>query len=71
MKNLTIEEINEIMVVIDNSIHLYWSDFDRIKSALIELVVLEPQECKHESQYRTYNHVSGIERCDKCDEITN
>ena len=38
MKNLTIEEINEIMVVIDNSIHLYWSDFDRIKSALIELV---------------------------------
>jgi len=38
MKNLTIEEINEIMVVIDNSIHLDWSDFDRIKSALIELV---------------------------------
>lgn len=42
MKNLTIEEINEIMVVIDNSIHttydLDWRDFDRIKSALIELV---------------------------------
>jgi hypothetical protein len=38
MKNLTIEDINEIMEVIDNSVEIYWSEFDKIKSALIELV---------------------------------
>ena len=38
MKNLTIEDINEIMEVIDNSVEIYWSEFDKIKYALIELV---------------------------------
>jgi hypothetical protein len=38
MKNLTIEDINEIMEVIDSSVEIYWSEFDKIKSALIELV---------------------------------
>jgi hypothetical protein len=27
--------------------------------------------CLHESQYRTFNYDSNIERCDKCGEITN
>jgi hypothetical protein len=36
MKNLTIEDINEIMKVIDESIEIYWSEFDKIKAALID-----------------------------------
>ena len=44
MKNLTIEDINEIMEVIDNSVEIYWSEFDKIKSALIELVNNKSQD---------------------------
>ena len=38
MKNLTIEDIKEIMNVIENSVELYTSEYDKIKFALIELV---------------------------------
>ena len=38
MKNLTIEDINKIMEIIDESIEIYWSEFDKIKAALIEAV---------------------------------
>lgn len=38
MKNLTIEDINEIMNVIECSVELYSSEHDKIKFALIELV---------------------------------
>lgn len=38
MKNLTIEDINKIMEIIDDSIEIYWSEFDKIKAALIEAV---------------------------------
>ena len=36
MKNLTIENINEIMEIIDNTVKIYWSEFDAIKAALID-----------------------------------
>jgi hypothetical protein len=36
MKNLTIEDINEIMNIIDESIEIYWSEFDKIKATLID-----------------------------------
>ena len=36
MKNLTIEDINKIMEIIDESIEIYWSEFDKIKAALID-----------------------------------
>jgi hypothetical protein len=36
MKNLTIEDINEIMEIIDNTVEIYWSEFDAIKAALID-----------------------------------
>jgi hypothetical protein len=38
MKNLTIEDINKIMEIIDNTVEIYWSEFDSIKAALIEAV---------------------------------
>jgi hypothetical protein len=38
MKNLTIEDINKIMEIIDNTVEIYWSEFDAIKVALIEAV---------------------------------
>jgi hypothetical protein len=38
MKNLTIEDINKIMEIIDNTVEMYWSEFDAIKAALIEAV---------------------------------
>ena len=38
MKNLTIEDINKIMEIIDNTVEIYWSEFDAIKAALIEAV---------------------------------
>jgi len=36
MKNLTIEDINKIMEIIDNTVEIYWSEFDEIKAALID-----------------------------------
>ena len=42
MKNLTIEDINKIMEIIDESIEIYWSEFDKIKAALIDK--MEKQE---------------------------
>jgi hypothetical protein len=36
MKNLTIEDINKIMEIIDNTVEIYWSEFDAIKAALID-----------------------------------
>jgi hypothetical protein len=36
MKNLTIEDINKIMEIIDNTVEIYWSEFDKIKAALID-----------------------------------
>jgi hypothetical protein len=43
MKNLTLEDINEIMEVIEDSIEIYWSEFDKIKAALIAKMNHEPE----------------------------
>lgn len=47
-----------------------------IDYALIELKKMRVADvsgavCLHESQYRTFNYESNIERCDKCGEVTN
>jgi hypothetical protein len=39
LKNLTIEDINEIMEAIETtSVKMYWKEFDEIKVALMNLV---------------------------------
>jgi hypothetical protein len=44
LKNLTIEDINEIMEAIETtSVKTYWKEFDEIKLALIQLVVNKKQ----------------------------
>jgi hypothetical protein len=44
IKNLTIEDINEIMEAIETtSVKTYWKEFDEIKLALIQLVVNKKQ----------------------------
>jgi hypothetical protein len=44
MKNLTIEDINKIMEIIDNTVEIYWSEFDAIKAALIDKMVKQETE---------------------------
>jgi hypothetical protein len=44
IKNLTIEDINEIMEAIETtSVKTYWKEFDEIKLALMKLVVDKKQ----------------------------
>lgn len=44
LKNLTIEDINEIMEAIETtSVKTYWKEFDEIKLVLIQLVVNKKQ----------------------------
>jgi hypothetical protein len=44
MKNLTIEDINKIMEIIDNTVEIYWSEFDAIKAALIDKMAKQETE---------------------------
>jgi hypothetical protein len=45
--------------------------FEEIKNQALSQHDVSGSVCLHESQYRTFNYESNIERCDKCGEITN
>jgi len=38
---------------------------------IMDLIIVHNSVCQHEPQYQSYDSDTGIQRCDKCGEITN
>lgn len=73
-ENLTKEE-RKLYSEIETQIMRWVNDGTKTAGSLtreiMDLIIVHNSVCHHEPQYQSYNSDTGIQRCDKCGEITN